>query len=177
MEARVTAPAWRGFSASLSATHGRAISTPPFTGGLFVGNAAVDALSQGAFVIDHDQKLSLHGVVSWSRRGWFATTSMRHDSGLVVNPSDPEQVAGDPDYADVLPWVNLRAITPRTRPRTITDLLVGYERRSDSRKRWEASLQVTNALNRTALYNFQSLFVGTRLVPPRAAGLRFRYFF
>ena len=33
-------------------------------------------------------------------------------------------------------------------------------------------LQVTNLTNRTALYNFQSVFVGTRLVQPRTFALK-----
>lgn len=165
------------WSGSVSFTHARAISTPPFTGGLFLGQEALNILSAGPFVIDHDQKLAVHGILTWSRRGWFSTASVRYDSGLVANPSDPAEVAADPDYADLLPYVNLTSNPARTRPRTITDLVFGYERSLDAKKRWEASVQVTNLTNQTALYNFQSIFVGTRLVQPRSAGLRLRWFF
>jgi hypothetical protein len=174
-EARVIVPEIRGFSGTFSLTHYRAISTPPFTGGLFIGNAALDALSQGPFVIDHDQKLSLHGVATYTRRRWFVTGSIRHDSGLVVNPSDPATVAADPDYRDLLPYVDLTARPPRTRPRTIGDISAGYRRPGE--RGWEAVLQVANLWNSTALYNFQSLFVGTRLVQPRTVALRLRWFF
>ena len=58
-EARLVLPTVRGFSASLSATHARAISTPPTTGGLFLGQDVLNALNSGPFVIDHDQKLSV----------------------------------------------------------------------------------------------------------------------
>lgn len=40
------------------------------------------------------------------------------------------------------------------------------------RKTWSAQVQVTNLTNRVALYNFQSVFVGTRLVAPRTLSLR-----
>lgn len=40
------------------------------------------------------------------------------------------------------------------------------------RKTWSAQVQVTNLTNRIALYNFQSVFVGTRLVAPRTLSLR-----
>jgi outer membrane cobalamin receptor len=177
-EGRLVLPDYRGFSATLSVTHMRAISTPPFTGGLFIGNSAVDILSSGPFVIDHDQKLSLQTVLQYtSPKGFFVTASIRHDSGLVTNPSDPEQVAADPDFAPLLPYVNLTSNPPRTRPRTITDVAAGYARSSEGRRRWELTLQISNLTNKTALYNFQSLFVGTRLAPPRTAGLRFRWFF
>ncbi|MDX1983507.1 MAG: TonB-dependent receptor [Bryobacteraceae bacterium] len=178
VEGRLVVPEFRGFSGTLSLTHARAISTPPFTGGLFIGNTAVDILNAGPFFIDHDQKLSAQGVIRYaSRKGFYATTSIRHDSGLVTNPSDPAEVAADADYADLLPYVNLTSAPPRTRPRTVTDLVIGYERRDDNMRRWDVALQVANVTNRTALYNFQSLFVGTRLIQPRTAGVRLRWFF
>ena len=37
--------------------------------------------------------------------------------------------------------------------------------------------QVTNLTGRTALYNFQSVFVGTRLVQPRTVAVRFQQYF
>ena len=126
-EARLQMLAWHGFTGSLSFTHARAVSTPPFTGGLFLGDEAVAALSQGPFLIDHDQKLSLHGNLQYAHpSGWWASWTSRHDSGLVANPSDPAQVAADPDYADLLPYVDLTAKTARVLPRTIHDLAAGY---------------------------------------------------
>ncbi len=173
-EARVSLLPARGLSGSLSATSGRAISTPPFTGGLFLGQDAVDLLSAGPFAIDHDQRLSLHGLLTFDPEGpaWLSG-SIRHDSGLVSNPSNPADVAADPDFHDLLPFVNLDAATPRVRPRTIVDVAAGVDR-SDARGRrtWNVQVQVTNITNRTALYNFQSVFVGTRLVQPRTVSVR-----
>lgn len=175
-EARLTLLPIRGFSANLSATHSRSISTPPFTGGLFLGNEAVDALSQGPFVIDHDQFLSLHISAQYNHTsGWWVAPTVRYDSGLVANPSDPVQVAGDPDFADLLPYVNLVGPTARVRPRTITDLVFGYT--PPEKPRWEVSANVGNVFNTAALYNFQSIFVGTRLVAPRTLGARLRWLF
>lgn len=177
-EGRIEFRQRRGFSANLSLTHARAISTPPFTGGLFIGNEAVTALSQGPFVIDHDQKLGVSGLLAYtSPRGWFGTASSRYDSGLVANPSDPAEVASDPDYSDLLPYVNLTGSPARVRPRTITDLVAGYRHRAGERTRWEIAAQVTNVTDRTALYNFQSVFVGTRVVQPRAVSMRYRFWF
>ena len=177
-ESRLLMTPVRGFSGSVALTHARAISTPPFTGGLYIGNGNVTLLNQGPFVIDHDQKISLQGVGHYThRRGFFLTVSARHDSGLVAGNSDPATVAADRDYADLLPYVNLESNPPRTRPRTIVDIVPGYERIRNERKVWEISLQLLNAGNKTALYNFQSAFVGTRVVQPRTAGVRFRIFF
>ncbi|MCC6589900.1 MAG: TonB-dependent receptor [Bryobacterales bacterium] len=177
-EGRLIVPEFKGFSGTLSMTHYRAISTPPFTGGLFLGNSAVQALSQGPFLIDHDQTLAIHSVINYTnRKGWFGTASIRYDSGLVTNPSNPAVVALDPDYSDLLPYVKFETNPIRTTPRTVADVGLGYQHSVQDRRRWEAVLQISNLTNVTALYNFQSLFVGTRLVQPRTFGARLRWFF
>ncbi len=174
VEARLTLLPVHGLSGSLSATTGRAISTPPFTGGLFLGQDAVDLLSAGPFAIDHDQRLGVHGLVTLDPSGplWLSG-SVRYDSGLVSNPSDPARVAADPDYRDLLPYVNLELDTPRVRPRTIVDAAAGVDfADARGRKTWAAQIQISNLFDRTALYNFQSVFVGTRLVQPGTVSLR-----
>jgi hypothetical protein len=175
---RVTLTPQRGLSGTLSATTGRAISTPPFTGGLFIGQDAVELLSAGPFRIDHDQALSIHGTAHYdAANGLWLGLSTRYDSGLVSNPSVPSEVAADPDFADLLPYVDLDADVPRVRPRTIVDLNAGYDVRSAGRRQWGVQLQVTNLTNRIALYNFQSVFVGTRLVQPRTFAVRLKRYF
>jgi len=178
LESRLILNRLRGVSGTLSATAGRAISTPPFTGGLFLGQDAVDLLSSGPFRIDHDQRLSLHGTVHYTPgAGWWSSGSVRYDSGLVSNPSDPASVANDPDFADLLPFVDLEADIPRVRPRTIVDLASGWDWPRGGRRAWSVQVQVANVTNRTALYNFQSVFVGTRLVQPRTWSLRLKRYF
>ena len=172
--ARVSVLPRRGVSGSLSATTGRAISSPPFTGGLFLGQEAVDLLSAGPFAIDHDQRLGLQGQLTLDPAGfWWTSGTIRYDSGLVSNPSNPAAVAADPDFFDLLPYVNLAADPPRVRPRTVVDLAAGLDLKDGrGRKTWSAQLQVTNLTDRIALYNFQSVFVGTRLVAPRTVSVR-----
>jgi outer membrane cobalamin receptor len=173
-EARLTILPRKGISGSLSATTGRAISSPPFTGGLFLGQDAVDLLSAGPFAIDHDQRLGVQALLTLDPAGpWWLSSSVRYDSGLVSNPSDPAEVAADPDFADLLPYVNLESDPPRVRPRTIADIAAGVDfKDARGRRTWSAQLQVTNLTNRIALYNFQSVFVGTRLVAPRSLSVR-----
>ena len=48
----------RGF---VSLGHVHAIYVPPPTGGLFLDQGAVDAITGGPFLIDHDQKLQAQG--------------------------------------------------------------------------------------------------------------------
>ncbi|MEQ1869502.1 MAG: TonB-dependent receptor [Vicinamibacterales bacterium] len=173
-EGRLSLLSRRGLSGSISATTGRAISSPPFTGGLFLGQDAVDLLSAGPFAIDHDQRLGIHGLLSFHPEGpWWTSGSVRYDSGLVANPSDAAEVAADPDFRDLLPYVNLAATPPRVRPRTVVDLAAGFDASGPhGRRTWSGQIQVTNLTNTTALYNFQSVFVGTRLVQPRTLSMR-----
>lgn len=176
-EGRITLPESRGFSGSVSFTHYSVLVDPPFTGGLFLGSAAIELLSSGPFVIDHDQKLAMQTVLMHrTKRGWWTSGSVRYDSGLVTNPSDPVEVGLDPDYADLLPYVNLESDPPRVKPRALLDFAAGYERRKEGQREWEVTFQVSNLTNRTALYNFQSIFVGTRLVQPRTFGVRLRWY-
>ena len=176
-EARLRVPEVRRLSGSLSLTHFRAIVTPPFTGGLFLASSALDAFGEGPFVIDHDQALGMSGSVIYRpAKRWWTSWHVRHDSGLVSNPSDPDEVAADPDYYDQLPYVDLLGNPPRIRPRTIIDASVGYERYRNDRRAWEIVAQVSNLTNRKGLYSFQSVFVGTRVVQPLTASLRLRLF-
>ncbi|MEQ1947456.1 MAG: TonB-dependent receptor, partial [Bryobacteraceae bacterium] len=179
-EARLTLPTVHGWNGTLSATHARAISTPPFTGGLFLGQDAIALLSSGPFVIDHDQKLSLQGTAHYAiNKSWWTSTSVRYDSGLVANPSDPVAVAADPDFADLLPYVKLNRTPARVRQHTVTDIAIGYQhnrRGSSDAPAWDVQVQVNNLFDVTALYNFQSVFVGTRVVAPRAVGVKMRWY-
>ena len=175
VEGRLLLPEFHGVTATLSATHARAISTPPFTGGLYLGQDAISLLTSRPFVIDHDQKLGVNTNVHYNlNRNWWSSVTVRYDSGLVANPSDPARVAADPDYRDLLPLVNLTANPARVRPRTITDVTLGYQHYKADRRVWSVELQVSNLFNRTALYNFQSVFVGTRVVTPRSAAIQIR---
>lgn len=175
-ETRLVVPERRGISGSVSLTHSRTIVTPPFTGGLFLDEDALEDLVSGPFVIDHDQPLAVSTVVTWRpARNWWTTWQARYDFGLVTGPSDAEDVALDPDFSDMLPLVRLDRDPPRVNPRTIVDAAIGYERGLGDRTAWEAILQVSNLFDKTALYNFQSPFVGTRVVQPRAASLKLRW--
>lgn len=178
VESRLTVLPIGPFSGSLSVTHLRTVVTPPFTGGLFLGPGGIDSFGTGAFIIDHDQPLGVHGLVQYNvRRNLWVSAAVRHDSGLVANPSDPAEVAADPDYNDLLPYVNLLSDPARVRPRTLTDVAVGYEAHRGDRRSWDLVVQVANIGGVTALYNFQSVFVGTRLVQPRTASVKLRFWF
>ena len=134
---------------------------------LVLGQDAVDLLSAGPFAIDHDQRLSMHGTAQWRGiAGWWAGTSVRYDSGLVANPSDPAEVARDPDFADLLPYVDLNASVPRVRPRTILDLVTGFDVRRRPAGCW--TLQ-TAGHQPDEPHRPLQLPIGVRRHPPRPA--------
>ncbi len=177
-EGRITLPEIRRLSGSLSFTHYSVLVTPPFTGGLFLGSTAIDLLSSGPFVIDHDQKLGVQGIVMYRPHRKLLdqrVDALRQRAGH--QSVRPDAGRGGPRLLPIFcPTLTCVSDPPRVRPRTLVDFAVGYEKRKDDRRRWEAVLQVTNITNRTALYNFQSIFVGTRLVQPRTLGARLRWF-
>ena len=90
--------------------------------------------------------------------------------------SDPAVVAADPDFRDLLPYVKLGQIPSRVAAHTITDIAVGYQRSRGQERQWDVQVQMNNAFGVTALHNFQSAFVGTRVVAPRSAGVRVRFY-
>ena len=134
-------------------------------------------MTEGPFVIDHDQALGMTGSLIYRpAKRWWSSWQVRYDSGLVSNPSDPAEVAADPDYFDQLPYVDLHGDPPRIRPRTIIDASIGYEHYRGDRRAWEIAFQVSNLTNRRGLYSFQSVFVGTRVVQPLTASGKLRIF-
>ena len=86
-------------------------------------------------------------------------------------------VAADPDYADLLPYVNLQSNPARVNARTVGDVAIGYEGYRQDKRLWEAVVPVANIANTTALYNFQSIVAGTRLVAPRSVSIKLRWYF
>ena len=52
-----------GFRGFLSLGHTHAEYVPPLTGGLFLDAGALDTLTGGPFLIDHDQKLQAQGAL------------------------------------------------------------------------------------------------------------------
>ncbi len=84
----------RGF-VSLGHTH--AVYVPPPVGGLFLDVEAIDAITGGPFLIDHDQKLQAQGQLFWDigESGAWLGANVRYDSGLVTD-AQPRRPRGRP---------------------------------------------------------------------------------
>jgi hypothetical protein len=168
----------RGF-VSLGHTH--AIYVPPPAGGLFLDQGAVDAVTGGPFLIDHDQKLQAQGGLLYDigQSGLWLGASVRYDSGLVTDAA-PDELAADPDNAFAAPFVVIHSgedLDPnRIKERTIANFSVGFDL---TRKHVPVSLQadLLNAFDTEGVYNILSVFGGTHVIPPRTLAVRLRYTF
>jgi len=168
----------RGF---FSVGHTRAIYVPPPTGGLFLDQGAIGDLTAGPFLIDHDQKLQMQ--TGWSyelgKSGFWVGTNVRYDSGLVTD-ADPASLRSDPDNSFAAGFVTVHSggsLDPnRIKARTITDFSAGVDL---AKHKVPVSVQVDllNAFDEAGVYNIQSVFGGTHVIPPRTVAARIRYHF
>ncbi len=170
-----------GFRGFLSLGHTHAEYVPPLTGGLFLDTEAIDSLTAGPFLIDHDQKLQAQGALSFDfgESGVWVATNVRYDSGLVTG-ADITSLLTDPDNAFAAPYIKENSGTDldpnRVKPRTVIDFSLGADLAS---YHMPLSIQadLLNATNKKGVYNILSTFGGTHVIPPRMLAVRARYTF
>ncbi len=168
----------RGYA---SVGHVRAIYVPPFVGGLFLDAGALDEISGGPFLIDHDENLQLQGGLTcdFGKSGLWVSATARYDSGLVSGVGVADLV-NDPDNSFAIPYIrehNGGDLDPnRIAPRTVWSFSTGADL---ARHGLPVTVQVDllNAFNQKGLYNVLSVFGGTHVVPPRTVAGRLRFVF
>ena len=159
---------WRGF---LSYANARVFGITPVNGGLFLGEAVESLEAPGLrFANDHDQRNSAQFQVTYShhRSGVWAALGGRYDSGYPV-PLE-EGVTRDDFLAKghgprLLQEVDFRR--GRVYPHTVLNFSVGFDRPLSDRVRMRAQFDILNLTDEFFLYNFESVFSGTHLGPPR----------
>jgi hypothetical protein len=170
-----------GFQGFLSLGHTHAVYVPPNVGGLFLDQAAVDTITAGPFLIDHDQAIQAQLGVLYDigRSGFWVGSNVRYDSGLVcgVGPAD---IASDPNNAFAIPYIVVHSGTGldpnRIAARTVADFSVGANLAQHGIPLFiEADL--LNAFNKQGVYNIESVFGGTHVIPPRTFAVHLRYSF
>jgi hypothetical protein len=176
--ARLDAGPFDGLRGYLSVGHVHAIYDPPFVGGLFLDSGALDSLTGGPFVIDHDQDLQEQLGIFWDipRSGFWLGMTQRYDSGLVTDAGALEDVLSSPDTAYAAPFIRFNEDPQRIKPRTIFNFSLGA-RLQQYKIPFEIQLDILNAFDKKGLYNFQSVFGGTHVIPPRTIAGRIRYVF
>ena len=180
-EARLELAPTHGLRGFLSLGHVHAVYVPPPTGGLFLDSEAVDQVTGEPFLIDHDQKLQAQAQLLWDvgTSGAWLGGSLRYDSGLVTDAS-PDALATDPNDFWAAPYVVVHsgtALDPnRIEARTIANFSFGWDfARHGVPLSVEADL--LNAFDTAGVYNIQSVFGGTHVIPPRTLAVRLRYRF
>ena len=170
-DVRVDLAETRGFRGFVSLGHTHAVYVPPPVGGLFLDVEAIDAITGGPFLIDHDQKLQAQGQLFWdvAASGAWLGASVRYDSGLVTDAS-PEDLANDPDNAFAAPFIVVHSgadLDPnRIKARTIASFSFGYDLGRRHKLPLSIQADLLNAFDTRGVYNILSVFGGTRVIPP-----------
>lgn len=170
-----------GFQGFLSLGHTHAIYVPPNVGGLFLDQAAVETITAGPFLIDHDQKLQAQMGVLYDigKSGFWVGSSLRYDSGLVCDVG-PADIASDPNNSWAVPYIVVHSGTGldpnRIAARMVANFSVGVDL---SQHGIPLSIQadLLNAFNKQGVYNIESVFGGTHVIPPRIFAVHLRYSF
>ena len=178
-DARLDLAPTHGLRGFVSLGHVHAVYVPPPTGGLFLEGAAIDAVTGAPFLIDHDQKVQIQGQLLYDIGGsgvWLGA-NVRYDSGLVTDPS-PEELRGDPNDSFAASYVVVHSGTEfdpnRVKSRTVGNFSLGVDL---ARHGVPVALQadLLNAFDTKGVYNIQSVFGGTHVVPPRTFAVRARW--
>ena len=166
-----------GLTGYASVGHVHAVYFPPLAGGLFLDTGALDAVTGGPFLIDHDQNLQIQGGLTYAfgKSGLWVAASGRYDSGLVTGAD--ETLVNDPDNAFAFPYIRIHTggdLDPnRVAPRTVWNFSAGADL-ARLGVPLGIQLDVLNVFDKKGVYNVLSTFGGTHVIPPRTLAGRIR---
>ena len=177
-ELRLELPQLGRFSGYLSYANQSGIGRGPITGGLLLGGDAPSGLTDTSrFAVSQDQRNTVKARLRFrALRGlWFAAGG-QYGSGL------PASVDGiDPGFllaqygAAILDRVNLER--GRMRPSFSIDAIASLELYHKETRSASVQIQAANLADRVNVINFESLFSGTAIAPPRSASARLKLTF
>ncbi len=172
-EGKVEIPEWGPLSGFASYSYMVGSATFPVTGGLFLGDMATAALSQksGRFWVSQDQRNTVR--TRWRYRLWhggWTAVGTDYGSGL------PEEFSGTEQQAIALYGAALVSRVDFNRGRVRPSFALTASVGADFKLRRERSLHLQadaeNLNNRLNLIDFQGLFSGNAVAPPRSYNLR-----
>jgi TonB dependent receptor len=176
-EVRVDVPKWGRFSGFASYTNQTGTGQGPITGGLFLGADAAPALTDiSRFPISQDQRNTFRGRLRFQAvpRLWIALGA-EYGSGLPVDLGNGPIDAGfllSQYGAAVVDRVNFA--TGRVRRSFSLDAGAGLELYRRDLRALSVLVGTANLTDRVNVINFESLFSGTAIGPPRSATARLR---
>ena len=172
-EAKLEVVRWRRFAGFVSYSYTVGNAWFPVTGGLFLGDAAVNATTQlaGHFPDSQDQRNTVRGRIRYqlSSRLWVAGGG-EYGSGLPFSFTGTYQQALADYGQQVVDRINFAR--GRTRPLLAIDVSLGadlYKRRNFTTK---VQADIQNLTNRLDVIDFGGLFSGNAIAPPRSYFLR-----
>ena len=172
------APVLGGLHGYASVGHVVARYCNPFVGGLFLSSDALDSFQGGCFVIDHDQDIQEQVGLFYDlgKTGLWAGMTQRYDSGLVTDAGAPADVLSSPDTSYAYPFIHFNQDPQRVASRTVWSFSLGARLQPYGIPA-ELQIDLLNAFDEKGLYNFQSTFGGTHVIPPRTFAGRVKYLF
>lgn len=179
-EVRLAVPRWGRFSGYVSYANQSGIGRKPITGGLFLGDDATSGLTNSnKFAVSQDQRNTLRARVRYeaTRRVWLAF-SVEYGSGLPVEIDN-----GPIDLIFLLSQYGPAIIDQvnfdkgRVRPNYSLDVAAGAELYHKEHRSAAFQIQAGNLTGHVNLLNFESLFSGTALAPPRSVSARLKLTF
>jgi hypothetical protein len=172
------APVLGGLRGYASVGHVVARYCNPFVGGLFLSSDALDSFQGGCFLIDHDQDIQEQVGLFYDlgKTGLWAGMTQRYDSGLVTDAGAPADVLSSPDTSYALPYIHFFQDPQRVASRTVWSFSLGARLQPYGIPA-EIQIDLLNAFDEKGLYNFQSTFGGTHVIPPRTYAGRVKYVF
>jgi hypothetical protein len=177
-ELRLSVPGWGRFSGYLSYTNQSGTGQGPVTGGLFLGSDAANQLpNTSKFAVSQDQRNTLRVRLRFQapRQSWFAVGG-EYGSGLPADTGDTNPDVLLAQYgAAILNQVNLER--GRVRPNLSLDAAAGKELYRREQRSATIQIQARNLTNRVNVINFESLFSGTAVAPPRSVSAQVQFAF
>ena len=178
VEARLDIPRWGPFSGSASWTNLRGNGYFPVTGGLFLGDAAAEAISatSGVFPVSQDQRNSARARFRYqiTPRVWAAVGGT-YDSGLPIDFNGTSQQAALEYGQSILNRVNFGNYRPR--PQGSLNASLGILLRNSEKHPVRFQIDGANLTNEINVINFAGLFSGTAIGISRSVDARLQFQF
>jgi outer membrane cobalamin receptor len=180
VDVKLDLPRWGALSGFLSYSNMAGTAQLPVTGGLFLGDSAQGVLGvRSSFPVSQDQRNTARARLRYqlSPRVWMAATA-QYGSGLPtdVNVNEIDISALVAQYGQaIVDRVNFSA--GRVRPNFSLDASIGAELWKREKQNLRLQLEGENLTDSLNLINFEGLFSGTAVAPPRSGSVRLQYNF
>jgi outer membrane receptor protein involved in Fe transport len=172
-EGKLEIPRWGRFSGFASYSYMVGSAYFPVTGGLFLGDAAAQALRQisGRFWVTQDQRHTARARFRYELlpRAWVAFGG-EYGSGLPVVFDGTEQTAIAQYGSQIVDRVNFAR--GRVKPSLSLDASAGAEIWKRDKVNMHMQVDIENLNNRLNVIDFAGLFSGNSIAPPRSFALR-----